>query len=208
MKNWMDRLAEWWKNTIGNKSAKSAPADEDQVDLDKLFKSKKYLDSIEKLKNPEKPDIDKMIAEGNPNITVDVGLYLNEICSYGKDLSKLNDSQRYLYLSQTVYNEVNNGGFAQYFANSSGDYVHESVEALIRIGDQKTAHLLQKAIDKFPSAVVPKDYNKRNALFNILTKKIGDALHELDDAFYRHEETTSDITLEFIKKKIFDFRFN
>ena len=208
MKNWTGRLAEWWKNKIGNKSTKSEPTNEKQVDLDKLFKSKEYIESIEKFKNPEKPDIDKMFTENNPNIVVEVNMYLNVICAYGEDLSKLNDSQRYLYLSQTVYDEVNNGGFAQYFSNSSGDYAHESIEALIQIGDQKAAELLRKAIDQFPGSIIPKDRDERNVIIDKISEKADSAWFKLDDKFYDCGCGEDSISLQFIKNNINDFRFN
>src|SRR5262245_64943750 len=53
--------------------------------------------------------------------------------------------------------EVNNGGFHQFFFNSSGEIVPETLEALAAIGAPKTRSLLERAVTiAFPGGY-PKD---------------------------------------------------
>jgi hypothetical protein len=46
--------------------------------------------------------------------------------------------------------EVNNGGFHQFFSNSTGEYVTETMEALVEIGAMKTSELLLPVILRTP----------------------------------------------------------
>ena len=55
--------------------------------------------------------------------------YLNEKTQYGEDMSLLSDAERIFYITQTLEMEVNNGGFSQFFYNSSGDFSNELVGA-------------------------------------------------------------------------------
>jgi hypothetical protein len=53
--------------------------------------------------------------------------------------------------------QVNNGGFDQFFFNSSGDYAHEILTAYREIKAYNTVELIKNAIDLFPVLPVPKD---------------------------------------------------
>jgi hypothetical protein len=53
-----------------------------------------------------------------------------------------------LWATQLVDDEVNNGGFNQYFFNSSGQFAIEAVEGLELIGAHKRAQVVQRAIDQ------------------------------------------------------------
>jgi hypothetical protein len=50
---------------------------------------------------------------------------------------------------EEVEAEVNNGGFHQYFNNSSGDNTAEAIEALETIGASAAANLLRQAAAMF-----------------------------------------------------------
>src|SRR5579872_2152357 len=48
---------------------------------------------------------------------------------------------------EALETEVNNGGYEQFFINSSNQYASVIVETLVRIGCHRTAEITQKAID-------------------------------------------------------------
>jgi hypothetical protein len=56
-------------------------------------------------------------------------------------------AERLLLAVLALEREVNNGGFAQFFVNSSGQYAAEIVEYLNRINCTKTAALAERAVD-------------------------------------------------------------
>ncbi len=58
--------------------------------------------------------------------------------------------------------EVDNGGYDQYFHNSSGEYANEVVAALRTLGAVRAAEITQAAIDAvFPRGFVPVDQEQR-----------------------------------------------
>ena len=65
-------------------------------------------------------------------------------CSYGEEIEKLSHAERIFYMIMLLEAEVNNGGFAQFFCNSSGKYSDEIINSLSNIGADKTAEIKTK----------------------------------------------------------------
>jgi len=59
----------------------------------------------------------------------------------------LTDEERIILAVEALEREVNNGGYAQFFVNSSKEFAPIIVDALNRIGCVETAALTQEAID-------------------------------------------------------------
>ena len=93
--------------------------------------------------------------------------------------------------------EVNNGGFDQYFFNSTGSRAHEAANALGLIGAFQMAELLESAIAKFPSSVVPADRDERQRLLANISPD-GDAFERLDAAFFKYPDNLEKLLLEFV----------
>ena len=90
------------------------------------------------------------------------------------------DVERTLLAVMTLDREVNNGGYDQFFLNSSRQYARGIVQALDRIGCRETAALTAKAIDalgleqitvKGVSEAIAKRDPKRNRVLNACDKK-------------------------------------
>jgi hypothetical protein len=60
-------------------------------------------------------------------------------------------------LVESCVGEVNNGGFHQFFYNSTGNETAEIIQALETIGARKLADIVRRAAAKFPSGMPPKD---------------------------------------------------
>ena len=133
-------------------------------------------------------------AEKN-NIVVDMSISVCQKCNYGDEIDKLNKHERVFYITQTVEQEVNNGGFSQFFFNSSGDFSNETVDAFTKIGALKTADICKKALSVF-GGKVPQDREKRQ---DALEKADCDELlDECDDAFYKYEDNLADLNYAYI----------
>ena len=118
-----------------------------------------------------------------------------QTCSDGERLDALNPHQRIIYVTQTLEQEVNNGGFSQYFYNSSGDLANELVDAFTAIGAHKTAAICKNALSAFKGAV-PTDRTERQAM---LDRMRADKLWtKCDDAFYEYEEDLEDLNHSYI----------
>jgi hypothetical protein len=79
--------------------------------------------------------------------------------------------------------EVNNGGFHQFFYNSSGDDTTETIQALEMIGADKMADILMRAVARFRDGVAPKE---RFARQRVLPEP--STLVDLDMEFYAYPD--------------------
>ena len=95
--------------------------------------------------------------------------------------------------------EVNNGGFHQFFLNSSGELVPETLQALAIIGASRTKLLLERAVAiAFPSGY-PSDVSEvasRLADF----EDVADQLEHLDASFFQYEDPLTDLVNTFLEK--------
>ena len=151
-------------------------------------------------------NIEKLLDSDNINNSIiEIDNYVGELCEYGDSLDKLTKAQKIFYYNQCLEREVNNGGFNQYFYNSSGDYSNETVEALKAIGAIKTSSILQRAINQFPNGIVPKDRDERISLLQQIENKANEKCDKLDQEFYNYEDNLNELNIEFIKKNKKDF---
>jgi hypothetical protein len=51
--------------------------------------------------------------------------------------------------------DICNGGFRQYFSNHGGGFALITIEAVRRLGDDKRADLMTRAMGRFPGGVAP-----------------------------------------------------
>jgi Domain of unknown function (DUF4375) len=148
-----------------------------------------------------KLDIDMLLTSPETNNTIiAIDNYICKLCSYSDTLDQLTEPQKNFYFNQNLEREVNNGGFNQYFYNSSGDFAHETIISLRAIGANKTANILQEAIDQFPNSTVPKDRAKRQEVLEQIEETANEMWEQLDQAFYKYEDDLNELTLQYIKQ--------
>jgi hypothetical protein len=104
-------------------------------------------------------------------------------------LREWSESEKQLFAIEYFQREVNNGGFHQYFFNSSGDFAEICAAGLERIGATEAHRLLVKGMSTF-SGSYPLDPAKRQDLLEQQGDSAFDALGPLDTAYY---ELTFDI---------------
>ena len=132
------------------------------------------------------------------DFVVEMGFYLGEKCGWGDNISVLTKPERVLYVVYELEGEVNNGGFVQYFRNSSGNQANELVDAFNEIGAPQTAAICEKALSVF-GGHVPEDWDERNEVFDALDGDLVDEiLSECDDAFYDYEENLTELCYAYI----------
>jgi len=66
---------------------------------------------------------------------------------------KMSEAEWIVYRVWSLLGEVSNGGFDQYFFNSSGDHATRTRDALRAIGDTKGLKVLEEAMAVFPGEV-------------------------------------------------------
>jgi Domain of unknown function (DUF4375) len=95
-------------------------------------------------------------------------------------------------LVRELEDEVNNGGFHQFFYNSSGDDTAETIRALEMIGADKMADILMRAVARFRDGVAPQE---RFARQRVLPEP--STLVDLDMEFYAYPDDLASLLAEY-----------
>lgn len=102
--------------------------------------------------------------------------------------ASLTEKEQAIYTIWWLEAEVNNGGFHQYFWNSSGDHTEIALKSLHKIGAIETASMLQRAIDVAFNGNVPASRIQRQNLLEIDEVSKIEKLGDLDSEFHMHPE--------------------
>jgi hypothetical protein len=144
--------------------------------------------------------LDKILSlEDETDVVIEIGQLLWNKSENDKDFESLNDFEKNVIFIEMLEGEVNNGGFDQYFFNSSGEYAHETLKALAEINAPKMAEILNQAIKVFPSLPIPKDTGVRRELMEDLPEEISYKWDKLDNEFYEYPENLSGLVIEYVK---------
>lgn len=129
--------------------------------------------------------------------------HLEEKTQYGDDMSVLSAKERIFYITQTLEMEVNNGGFSQFFFNSSGDFSSEIVSAFCAIEAHTTAGICEKALSAF-GCEISTDRRERLKMLDEFDEdeinQIDEILDECDNAFYDYPDNLTELSYQFIMK--------
>ncbi len=151
-------------------------------------------------------NLDELLSSDDQNGSIiELDSFIGELCSYGDDMDKLTEPQRLFYLNQNLEREINNGGFNQYFINSSGDFAHQTIQSLTAIGARTTADILQKAIDQFPNKQVPQDRDERIDAVQQIEQTANEVWEELDQEFFEYKDDLNSLNLDYVRKHNGDF---
>jgi len=96
--------------------------------------------------------------------------------------------------------EVNNGGFHQYFFNSSGDNAKYCVSALERIGAMNAAALVRQANSVFENGEPPVDSEIRQSKVESFTEEQKNFLDQLDQKFFKYPDKLTELLYDFVMK--------
>lgn len=100
----------------------------------------------------------------------------------------LAEEERTVYVVWWLEAEVNNGGFHQYFWNSSSDRANEALAEFEKVGAIKTAALLKSAMTIAFGDESPINRSARQALLEINGESKLEKLGKLDMDFYEYNE--------------------
>jgi Domain of unknown function (DUF4375) len=110
---------------------------------------------------------------------------------------KLAAEERVILAIEALEREVNNGGYGQFFVNSSREYSPIIVDALRRIGCPKTAEITQKALRIVQEAPMS-DEEIENGTWEDNEER-QDALGECDSLYFKGPENIDESLFAFIK---------
>lgn len=151
-------------------------------------------------------DIDKVLKlERRDKIVTEIDTYLNKKCEYGEKVNLLNNSQKVLWIIENLEREINNGGFNQFYWNSSGNYANETIDALILIEAYKTAEIVKKANSEFKNGSVPKDRAERQNELELIEENAEENWNNLDSEFYEYNDDLTELLITFVINNKSDF---
>jgi hypothetical protein len=117
------------------------------------------------------------------------------------DFSNLNEFEKTFIYLDILEQNVTDGGFIQFFFNSSGQFTHEVFQAYLSIKAENTVDILTKAIYLFPEMPVPKNLRIRQQILMEKDTNI-DLWDEVDTEFYKYEDNIISLTLEYVRNNI------
>lgn len=128
--------------------------------------------------------------------------FVHDLCER-KGLNGLTGPQLDYLALAWLDGEVNNGGFSQYYFNSSGDLAVRAATAARSTGSVELAGLIEKANSLFGKEGPNPDRDKRMDQLSKIDEK---ALEDLADRYYESNETMAELLSKIVTKNATDFR--
>lgn len=118
-----------------------------------------------------------------------------------------NKSRQAIYMIWTLEAEVNNGGYNQFYFNSSGQFYKHLPEALRLVGANKFADLTKRANDTFEKENAKITQHQDGTIEGFSKSYNDNPLNKYDDAFHDlyKTENLQQIQVDFIRKYISEF---
>lgn len=113
-------------------------------------------------------------------------------------VGKLTNEERTILAIAALEREVHNGGFAQFFANSSREYAPQIVNALGRIGCPKTAAITQDALTIVEKSPLTDDEIQNGTWAENQERQA--SLEKCDTLYFERPEKIEDSLFGFIKR--------
>lgn len=117
----------------------------------------------------------------------------------------LTEEERIVLAVEALEREVNNGGYGQFFVNSSREFTPIIVAALQRIGCKKTAAITQKAVRALGASNLTED--AIDAAMAADDESRLAKLNRCDDSYYKSTEPIAERLLAFIEVNKSNFKF-
>jgi hypothetical protein len=116
------------------------------------------------------------------------------------DFDALTYPERVFHAIWELESDVNNGGFCQYYSNSSGDSAFFVVEALKAIGAEKTAGLVERAHSVFPDSNPPRNRDERNVHLDSISPDQDTLLEDLSTEFFQYPENLLELLFAYVRQ--------
>ena len=161
-----------------------------------IFRKKNYL-SREDLENLD--DMELEFAINNALFEYIGDNYRHEY----KKIKKLSKELQYFYATWSFEAEVNNGGFNQFFFNSSNQFLSECSEGLAYYKANDYLLLLEDAIKVYNSEIDLHNRVKLKGTIEAFSKSYEETdLNDIDDKFYSIDGSITQFRVEMIRKNL------
>jgi hypothetical protein len=147
--------------------------------------------------------IDAILSIANPTgFAIALSDFIN---SRPTPFERMSPGEQAAYCVDELEREVNNGGFEQFFLNSSGDYARPVVDALQRIGATQAAQLVDRAIAPFGTTGPSPDRDTRTAQVEILGEPARDLWNALTEAFLKYPDDLTGLLRRYVEANKSEF---
>ena len=119
---------------------------------------------------------------------------------------RLTEPQKHVLAVRVLIDQVNNGGFAQYFVNSSGEHWPDALAGLEAIGATNEVGLVQRAVGLFGPDKPSVDGQQRHQQLARVIKRNDKVLDPIDQDFYKEADDREVLLLRYIIAHAADFR--
>jgi len=118
-----------------------------------------------------------------------------------------NKSRQAIYMIVQLEAEVNNGGYNQFYFNSSGQFAQALPDALKLVGATKFADLTERANNTFEKDKSKITEHQDGTIEGFSKSYENNPLHKFDDEFYKLNETKNlqKIQVDYIRKNKKEF---
>ena len=104
----------------------------------------------------------------------------------------LTPAEKHICAIECLNNEINNGGFTQYYFNSSGDQWADALGGLEVIGAIKHRELMLQTLQRFPESAPSSKRSIRGEQLAKIVRKQEDPFNEQDSAWYKLKDENLD----------------
>jgi hypothetical protein len=119
--------------------------------------------------------------------------------------SALTPAQRAYMPIMLLDGEVNNGGFSQYFFNSSGDFWREALAGLELMGLNERANVLKAAVAKFGSTPPSANREERMRQMAVLENAEASPFETIESRYYKCEPALRAAVLRYVIEHAAEF---
>lgn len=168
--------------------------------LIKLFRVNKFRLTEQLIDSAENEDLPQLIFD---NLCELVGDYTHEF----KIVTSWNKSRQAIYLIWVLEGEVNNGGFNQFYFNSSGNFSELIPDAFKLIGANRFSDLVTRANTTYKLEYEKITAYQDGTLEGFSKSYENNPLDVYDDEFYElyKEENLNDLQIKYIRLHKSDF---
>jgi hypothetical protein len=122
-----------------------------------------------------------------------------------KGLAAFTRGERYVYAIEGMVREVNNGGWNQFFFNSSGALAFDLVPALEAVGSTKNRSIAERALKIFGKPASLSEDDRAKHLYKVTKDGENNPWDKLENEFYENPEDLEAMMLEFIARNQAEF---
>jgi hypothetical protein len=144
------------------------------------------------------------VEEGKPDLfAISDSVYAR----YGKvGYEKLTEAEKVFVCIWGLEGEVNNGGFEQYYFNTSGDHALDAVKSLQAIGANHTATLVSRANGLFGPSGPSHDRDIRWRQLDAFSESARNQLAQFDEEFFEYKGNLKQLLSAFVQKHSLEFQ--